>query len=98
MRIELMHPTGFVVRGDTLHPSLGGKPILVTNSHVLGGPAAPDKQVVHRQDAIVGFEKVGTDCHFCKDDLILTSPYNELDVSLVALCRHRQLEAITEMT
>jgi hypothetical protein len=97
-RFDTRIGSGFVVRGDTLHPSLGPKPILVTNSHVLGGPAAPGKRFAPHQEAIVRFEKVGAESYFCKDDLIFTSPSNDLDVSLVALCRDRQLDAITEMT
>ncbi len=89
--------SGFVVRGDALHPTLGTKPILVTNSHVLGGPPPPGKKSVFPQEATVRFENVGSECYFCKDDLILTSPHSELDVSLVALCKDRQLEAITQL-
>ncbi len=89
--------SGFVVRGDTLHPSLGAKPILVTNSHVVGGPPSPGKPCTPRQEATIRFESLGQETYFCKDDLIFTSPFGQLDVSMVALCRDRQLEAITEL-
>jgi hypothetical protein len=90
--------SGFVVWGDTLHASFGHRPVLVTNSHVLGGPAARDKQALILHDARVRFQMMGPEVYFCKGDLLFTSPYHELDVSVVALCRDRQLDAIATLS
>jgi len=89
--------SAFVVPGDRLHPSLSPSPVLVTNSHVLGGPAPIGKKAVPVTEAIIRFENIGPEQYFCKGQLLFTSPHSELDVSLVALCRDRQLDAITKL-
>lgn len=59
--------TGFVVAGESVHPSLAGRRVLLTNEHVVGAPSQPDRippeAIVVRFDAhdmqsIAGFTGV----------------------------------------
>jgi tetratricopeptide (TPR) repeat protein len=88
--------TGFLIRGSEIHPSLMDQPLLLTNSHVLGGPPPPGKIAVPPREALVRFESIGPDGYRCHGQLLWTSPYNLYDASVIALARDPHLEVLLE--
>jgi len=78
--------TGFLLKGATLHPTLGEELYLLTNSHVVSpSPQLPD--TVRPADAIVTFEGLtgAEGKSWIVKKLIFNSPISELDATLLQL-------------
>jgi S1-C subfamily serine protease len=80
--------TGFLVRGTSLHPTLGDELYLLTNSHVV----SPNPEVpiaITPEEALVTFEGLpGAEGKtWTVKQLIFTSPIRELDATLLQLDR-----------
>lgn len=74
--------TGFLVRGEDLHPALAGEALLLTNAHVISNvpPATPP----HR--ARVRFEgREDADKTYAVKEVLWTSPPEKLDASVLRL-------------
>jgi Trypsin-like peptidase domain len=81
--------TGFLVRGDDLHPSLAGEIVLVTNAHVISNDPAVQKgrpPATPPERARVRFQgREDTERTYAIKDLIFTSPPHALDATVLRL-------------
>ncbi len=76
--------TGFVVRGNDLHPSLGEDFVLVTNAHVISDD--DDVEALRPNDAVITFEaSAQPTSSYSVSDVVFTSPPGELDATVVKL-------------
>ena len=83
--------TGFLVRGEDLHPSLAGEPLLITNAHVISNdpgvqrrrpPASPPERARVRFEA-----RDDADTTYAVKEVVWTSPPEKLDATVLRLER-----------
>ncbi|MEM7307441.1 MAG: serine protease [Planctomycetota bacterium] len=81
--------TGFALRGDDVHASLAGCWVLLTNAHVLSDDPAEQRgtpAALAPDEARVRFENSEeSDREFPVEELVFTSPREELDCTIVKL-------------
>lgn len=81
--------TGFLVEGRDLHHALSGRPVLVTNAHVIGGQVLPPGALAP-EEAVVTFQVAATEepnepLEYRVERVIWTSAPDALDTSIVQL-------------
>ena len=74
--------TGFLVKGDSLNPSWGERPVFVTNAHVVSTDPA-DEAPLRPQNAVAEFTRVPGRPSVKLGDLLFSSPHTRLDVSIL---------------
>jgi hypothetical protein len=77
------HGTGFLVRGKDLWKTLGDELFLLTNHHVLSDP--PHSRAIRPQEALVTFDEGSDGKTYLCEEVVWTSPVEELDASLIRL-------------
>lgn len=87
--------TGFLVKGNSLHESLGEELFLLTNSHVISDD--PLEKALSPREAIVIFEVLDPNLEFKLNDIIWSSPSTELDACLIRFSKEDQ-EKLVEFT
>lgn len=87
--------TGFLVKGNNLHESLGEELFLLTNSHVISDD--PVEKALSPQEATVIFEVLDPNLEFKLHNIVWSSPSTELDACLVRFSREDQ-EKLVEFT
>lgn len=85
--------TGFLVKGNDLHESLGEELFLLTNSHVISDD--PLEKALSPQEAIVIFEVLDPNLEFKLNDIVWSSPSTELDACLVSFSREDQEKLVS---
>jgi V8-like Glu-specific endopeptidase len=88
--------TGFLLKGNTLHESLGEELVLITNAHVVSND--PVEKALDPQEAIVIFEALNRDEEFKFDEIIWSSPSDKLDATVLSFSKEDQkrLKALTK--
>jgi len=88
--------TGFLVKGNSLHESLGEELFLLTNSHVISDD--PLEKALSPKEAIVIFEVLNPNLEFKLSEIVWSSPSTELDASLVrfSVQDHQKLVELTK--
>lgn len=77
--------TGFLLAGSVLSDKLPPEEMFViTNSHVV---SESDSSAIYPEDARIGFEALGLPVDFLVAEIVFSSPYDQLDVSVLRLER-----------
>jgi predicted ATP-binding protein involved in virulence len=87
--------TGFLLQGDVLHESLGDEPVLITCTHVIGDD--PGKKALSIEKAVIIFEALDNKLVFKVDEIIWSSPTNELDATIIRFCDEDKIK-LKELT
>jgi hypothetical protein len=74
--------TGFLLDGQHLHASLQDELVLLTNAHVVSDDET-DREALRPEESMVTFEVLGIQEPFTIASLFYTSPFKELDVSVL---------------
>ncbi len=79
--------TGFLLEGEHLHKSLKGELVLLTNAHVVTDDKT-DRKALRPEEALITFEVLGIQDPFTPlIDLFYTSPFQELDVTVLRFAK-----------
>ncbi|MDR2234691.1 MAG: serine protease [Chryseobacterium sp.] len=87
--------TGFLIKGNSLHASLGEELFLLTNSHVVSDDLL--EKALSPEEAIVIFEVLDSTLEFRLNEIIWSSPSTELDACLASFSAEDQ-EKLLDLT
>jgi S1-C subfamily serine protease len=76
--------TGFLITGSKLHHSFGDESVLLTIAHVIS-ENAETRQALHPEDAIITFELSDNDKEFEVQEVLWSSPPEELDATVLRI-------------
>ncbi len=74
--------TGFLMEGDAFNKKLKGELVLVTNAHVVTNDDN-EREALRPADALITFEVLGIKDVFKVKDIFFTSPFKDLDVTIL---------------
>jgi V8-like Glu-specific endopeptidase len=74
--------TGFLMEGNVFNKTLTGELVLVTNAHVVTNDDN-EREALRPADALVSFEVLGLKNVFNVSELFFTSPFKELDTTIL---------------
>ncbi|RPH79310.1 MAG: DUF4071 domain-containing protein [Nitrospiraceae bacterium] len=78
------HGTGFLVRGDSLSPNWGEKPVFVTNAHVVSNDPL-NESLLQPADAVAKFTRLPNFPPVKLGELLFSSSRARLDVSILRI-------------
>ena len=74
--------TGFLMKGSDFHPDLADEMVLLTNAHVVTNDQN-EREALRPEEALILFEVLGIQKTYSISELFFTSPYKELDVTIL---------------
>ncbi len=74
--------TGFLMNGSDLHPQLKNELVLLTNAHVVTNDPN-EREALRPEEVLILFEVLGIEKTYTVKELFFTSPYKELDVTIL---------------
>jgi V8-like Glu-specific endopeptidase len=80
--------TGFLLKGNALHHSLGDELVLITNAHVVSDD--PREGALRSQEAIIIFEALNRDEEFRVGEIFWSSSSKELDATVIRFSQEDQ--------